>query len=57
MAKSRTEKMGIEKTGSETLGSAGERSRMTLFRNDRQEDFGAILLSIVAVALIVVMTT
>ncbi len=57
MAKSRTEKAGIEKTGSETLGSAGEKSRMTLFRDDRQEDFGAILLSIVAVALIVVMTT
>ena len=57
MAKSRIEKIGIEKTGSETLGSAGERSRMTLFRDDRQEDFGAILLSIVAVALIVVMTT
>ena len=57
MAESRTEKAGIEKAGSETLGSAGEKSRMTLFRDDRQEDFGAILLSIVAVALIVVMTT
>ena len=57
MAKSRIKKIGIEKTGSETLGSAGEKSRMTLFRDDRQEDFGAILLSIVAVALIVVMTT
>ena len=57
MAKPRNEKIGIEKTGSETLGSAGEKSRMTLFRDDRQEDFGAILLSIVAVAAIVVMTT
>ena len=57
MAQSRTEKNGIEKAGSETLGSAGDKSRMTLFRDDRQEDFGAILLSIVAVALIVVMTT
>jgi hypothetical protein len=30
---------------------------MTLFRDDRQEDFGAILLSIVIIALVVVMTT
>ena len=57
MTESRIEKTGVEKTGSETLGSAGERSRMTLFRDDRQEDFAAILLSIIAVALIVVMTT
>lgn len=47
----------IEKPGSETLGSPGEKSKMTLFRDDRQEDFGAILLSILIVALIVVMTT
>jgi hypothetical protein len=57
MADPRIERTDIEKTGSETLGSAGEKSRMTLFRDDRQEDFGAILLSIVIIALVVVMTT
>ncbi|CAK0776541.1 Preprotein translocase subunit SecG [Gammaproteobacteria bacterium] len=42
--------------GSETLGAAGEKSRMTLFRDDRAEDFGAILLSVLVVAIIVVLT-
>lgn len=50
------EKTG-EKTGSETLGSAGEKSKMTLFRDDRQEDLGAILVSIIVVALIIIITT
>jgi hypothetical protein len=48
--------MADDKTGSETLGSAGEKSKMTLFRNDRQEDFGAIVLSILVVAVIVLWT-
>jgi hypothetical protein len=41
--------------GSETVASA-EKGKMTLFRDDRQEDFGAIILSILIVAVIVVMT-
>ena len=49
--------MAEVKTGSETLGSAGEKSKMTLFRDDRQEDLGAILVSIVVVALIIIITT
>lgn len=48
--------MANQKTGSETLGSAGEKSQMTLFRDDRQEDWAAIIVSIIVVALIVVMT-
>jgi hypothetical protein len=46
----------IEKTGSETLGSAGEKNKMTLFRNDREEDFAAILLAVLLIALVVVIT-
>ncbi len=45
-----------EKTGSETLGAAGEKNRMTLFRDDRQEDIGAIVLAAIVIAIIVVMT-
>jgi hypothetical protein len=43
------------KIGSETVASA-EKGKMTLFRDDRQEDWGAIGLSILVVAIIVVMT-
>lgn len=48
--------MAEEHTGSETIGAAGEKSRMTLFRDDRAEDVGAILLAILVVAIVVVMT-
>lgn len=44
-----------EKIGSETVASA-EKGKMTLFRDDRQEDWGAIVFSILVVAIIVVMT-
>lgn len=47
--------MAEEKIGSETVASA-EKGRMTLFRDDRQEDLGAIVFSILIVAIIVVMT-
>ena len=43
------------KIGSETVASA-EKGKMTLFRDDRQEDCGAIAFSILVVAIIVVMT-
>lgn len=42
------------KTGSETIGAAGEKSKMTLFKDDRAEDIGAIILTIILVAVIVV---
>jgi len=45
-----------EKVGSETLASA-EKSSMTLFKDDRQEDWGAIVLAIIVVAIIVVIST
>ena len=41
-------------TGSETIGAAGEKSKMTLFRDDRAEDLGAILLAGFVIALVVV---
>ena len=47
--------MTNQETGSETLGSAGEKSQMTLFKDDRQEDWAAIVVSVIVVALIVVM--
>ncbi|MCX7176146.1 MAG: hypothetical protein NT159_19920 [Proteobacteria bacterium] len=47
--------MAEEKIGSETVGSAAK-GKMTLFRDDRQEDIGAIVFSILIVAIIVVMT-
>jgi hypothetical protein len=40
-------------TGSETIGAAGEKSSMTLFKDDRAEDLGAILLAVLAIALVV----
>lgn len=50
--------MAEEHTCSEAIGAAGEKrkSRMTLFRDDRAEDVGAILLAILVVAIVVVMT-
>lgn len=43
-----------DKTGSETIGAAGEKSKMTLFKDDRAEDIGAIILTVLLVAVIVV---
>jgi hypothetical protein len=47
--------MAEEEVGSETVASASK-GKMTLFRDDRQEDFGAIVFSIIIIAIIVVMT-
>ena len=47
--------MAEEKIGSETVGSAAK-GKMTLFRDDRQEDLGAIVFTIILIAIIVVMT-
>jgi hypothetical protein len=47
--------MAEEKIGSETVASAAK-GKMTLFRDDRQEDVGAIIFSALLIALIVVMT-
>lgn len=44
------------KTGSETIGAAGEKNKMTLFRDDRQEDIGAIVVSTLVVAVIILVT-
>lgn len=44
------------KTGSETMGAAGEKSRMTLFKDDRSEDMGAILFAAVVIAIVMVIT-
>lgn len=44
-----------EKIGSETVASS-DKGSMTLFKDDRQEDWGAIVLAIIVVAIIVVMT-
>jgi hypothetical protein len=46
----------MAKTGSETIGAAGEKSKMTLFRDDRAEDFGAIIVSILVIATVMVLT-
>jgi len=45
-----------QKTGSETIGAAGAKNQMTLFKDDRSEDFGAILLAAVVIAIIMVST-
>lgn len=45
-----------QKTGSETIGAAGEKSKMTLFKDDRQEDIGAIVVSALIIAGIIVMS-
>jgi hypothetical protein len=46
----------MAKTGSETIGAAGDKSKMTLFKDDRAEDVGAIILSVIVIAIIVVLT-
>lgn len=46
----------VQKTGSETIGAAGEKSKMTLFRDDRAEDIGAIIVSALVIAYIMVVT-
>ena len=46
----------MAKTGSETIGAAGDKSKMTLFKDDRAEDFGAIILSVLVIATIMVLT-
>lgn len=43
-----------EQRGSETMGSADAKGKMTLFKDDRSEDWGAIIVSILIVAVIVV---
>jgi hypothetical protein len=48
--------MSDPKSGSETLGAAGEKNQMTLFRDDREEDWGAIALSILVVVIVVILT-
>jgi hypothetical protein len=47
--------MAEEKMGSETMASP-TKGKMTLFRDDRQEDWGAIVFSILIIAVIVVLT-
>ncbi len=44
-----------QKTGSETIGAAGPKSKMTLFKDDRAEDIGAIVLTVLIVAVIVLL--
>ena len=43
------------KTGSETIGAAGDKGKMTLFKDDRAEDVGAIILSVIVIAAIIVL--
>jgi hypothetical protein len=45
-----------EKMGSETIGAAGPKSKMTLFKDDRAEDIGSIVLTVIIVAAIVLLT-
>jgi len=47
--------MAEKQIGSETVASAAK-GKMTLFRDDRQEDVGAIVFSIILIAIIVVLT-
>ncbi len=47
----------FDQLGSETIGSAGDKHKMTLFKDDRQEDIGAIALSIFLVLIVVLLTT
>ena len=42
-------------TGSETIGAAGDKSKMTLFKDDRAEDIGAIIVSILVIATIMIL--
>ncbi|MHB9102353.1 MAG: hypothetical protein ACYC2E_12655 [Sulfuricella sp.] len=46
----------MAKTGSETIGAVGDKSKMTLFKDDRAEDIGAIILSVLVIAAIVILT-
>lgn len=46
----------MAKTGSETIGAAGEKSKMTLFKDDRAEDVGAIIASVLVIATVMVLT-
>lgn len=46
-----------QKPGSETLGAAGEKGKMTLFKDDRAEDIGAIVISAIVIAYILIVTT
>jgi hypothetical protein len=45
-----------DKVGSETLGSADAKSKMTLFKDDRAEDWGAIVVSILIIAAVVIIS-
>lgn len=45
----------MAKSGSETIGAAGDKSKMTLFKDDRAEDIGAIILSALVIAAIIVL--
>lgn len=44
-----------KKTGSETIGAIGSKSKMTLFKDDRAEDIGAIIVTVIIVAIIVLL--
>lgn len=46
-----------QKTGSETMGAAGAKNQMTLFKDDRSEDTGAIVFAAIVIAIVMVMTT
>lgn len=46
----------MAKTGSETIGAPGDKSKMTLFKDDRAEDIGAIIMSVLVIAAIMVLT-
>jgi flagellar basal body L-ring protein FlgH len=45
-----------EKMGSETIGAAGPKSKMTLFKDDRAEDIGSIIVTVIIVAAVVLLT-
>jgi hypothetical protein len=45
-----------QKTFSETIGSTAPKGKMTLFKDDRAEDIGAIMVTVIIVAAIVLMT-
>ncbi len=47
----------MAKTGSETVGAAGDKSKMTLFKDDRAADIGAIILATLVIAYIMVATS
>jgi hypothetical protein len=45
----------MAKSGSETIGAAGDKSKMTLFKDDRAEDIGAIIVSVLVIATVMVL--